>query len=178
MHPSAVRIFLNEARGLTEHAFVAFADLDRAVANLHGGGDRISPIFRALNQILSDVGRLSLIFWPVDRKAADRGRYLRDLIGLDEDNPLRSRELRNHLEHLDERIDAWSRGNNHALLDHNIGPIEWLHNSGFHPQEGLRHYDPWKKFYVFQGSEYEIGPLFDCLTILQGRVLEALDRLA
>jgi hypothetical protein len=59
---------------------------------------------------------ISKYFWPApirkgknitNSEALKRGEYLRDLIGLKDDSLLKERNLRNHLEHFDERLDYW-----------------------------------------------------------------------
>ncbi|WP_336979891.1 hypothetical protein [Altererythrobacter fulvus] len=54
-------------------------------------------------QVAANVSRL---FWPPRNIA--RGAHLRSLTGLPETHGLSDRSLRNHIEHLDERLDAWT----------------------------------------------------------------------
>src|SRR4051794_25987250 len=77
--------------------------------------------FKALDDFLHHAARASLYLWPAERNKPpkkekalaeyrarqQRGKHLREHLGLAEDDPLRQRELRDNLQHLDERIDEW-----------------------------------------------------------------------
>lgn len=75
-------------------------------------------LFKRLQNILHQAGCLSRYFFPVGQKVkplhAERGARLRDAFGIADDNPLADRNLRNALEHFDERLDAY-------LAQHQVG---------------------------------------------------------
>jgi len=55
----------------------------------------------------------------------ERGKQLRGLIGVDDNNLLSDRSFRNHFEHYDERVEEWFDGNDSvAYSDSRIDPIE------------------------------------------------------
>ena len=66
----------------------------------------------AIQSILVSTANISKILWPVRQQNKARGKYLRDLLGVDENNLLADRTFRNHFEHYDERIDEWFENNN------------------------------------------------------------------
>lgn len=86
--------------------------------------DLIPGIERRENVQVLDVFRLALhytasvsrMIWPSpwekdkDRalKARERGRYMIALLNLPDDHILRSRHLRNYIEHMDEWLDTWA----------------------------------------------------------------------
>lgn len=86
------------------------------VERLAGTRMQVQPgVERRENHSVFDCTRLALqfssnvsrIFWP-HSSSADRGKRLRTLTGLPERHPLADRKLRNHIEHMDERLDSWT----------------------------------------------------------------------
>jgi len=69
-----------------------------------------------VQEALTHVAALSRFFWPVRKSplAQARGKRLRATFGIEEGSPLQSRELRNALEHFDERLDEF-------LLEDHVG---------------------------------------------------------
>jgi hypothetical protein len=64
-------------------------------------------IFNAIRMGLHFAANVSRVFWPASAAAKARCAHLRHLTGLSKKHPLGDRELRNHVEHFDERIDLW-----------------------------------------------------------------------
>lgn len=64
-------------------------------------------IFDSLRLGLQFAANVSKIFWP-QSGAAVRGAHLRSLAELPDTHTLSTRTLRNHVEHMDERLDAWT----------------------------------------------------------------------
>lgn len=60
-------------------------------------------IFDSIRLALHIAAGISRVFWPSGNR--ERGERLRSLTGLSVDHFLAGRRLRNHIEHLDERID-------------------------------------------------------------------------
>jgi hypothetical protein len=67
--------------------------------------DRIET-WASIQSILIASGNVSKILWP-NKKYKSRGEKLRDLLNVNEDNPLFDRTFRNHFEHYDDRIERW-----------------------------------------------------------------------
>lgn len=68
----------------------------------------LGSVFDEIRFTLQASANVSKIFWPSSKSAAARGVKLRDLAGLPDSHPLSVRTLRNHMEHMDERIDDWT----------------------------------------------------------------------
>lgn len=64
-------------------------------------------VFDHIRLALQFSSNVSKIFWP-HRNAESRGARLRALTGLPERHSLSDRRLRNHIEHIDERLDDWT----------------------------------------------------------------------
>ena len=63
-------------------------------------------IFDRIRLGLQMAANVSRLFWSPRNSV--RGAHLRSLTGLPETHGLSDRTLRNHIEHLDERLDAWT----------------------------------------------------------------------
>ncbi len=64
-------------------------------------------ILNDLQNIIIHGAALSRYFWPVRMGHEKRGAHLRESLEISDDNPLHSRELRNAIEHFDERLDKY-----------------------------------------------------------------------
>lgn len=65
-------------------------------------------ILQALRMALHFSANVSKVFWPPDGTRKETAKELRDLCGIDDNHPLRNRTLRNHVEHIDERLEQWA----------------------------------------------------------------------
>jgi hypothetical protein len=76
----------------------------------HEGGRYKFPPQPALDELqniaLQGAG-MSRFFWPADKKYDKRGEILRKAFAVTEQSPLRSRDLRNRMEHYDEYLDDY-----------------------------------------------------------------------
>ena len=67
--------------------------------------------------------------------------------------------LRNHLEHFDERIDRWVlESERHNSVDMNIGPYG-RGPAGLPPGAELRWYDPETRTFYFRGEAFALEPI-------------------
>lgn len=60
-----------------------------------------------LQNIINHSGALSRYFWPSRRTHDARGAYLRKVLQVSDNSPLKSRTVRDHLEHFDEKLDIY-----------------------------------------------------------------------
>jgi hypothetical protein len=119
-----------------------------------------SELFRNIHSFLTHAAVVSKIFWPADRKKAERGEYLRTLFDLEDDHPLMSRSVRNDLDHFDERIDEWAlKSKGHNRLDHIIGPRNFVGGFFFEGGDTFRQYIPNEGVFMFRGNEIDIGKI-------------------
>ena len=107
-----LRVFQGQIASQCEFALKAAEDL----LNLQ------DPWYAAQN-LLGAVGNISKALWGVNPTAEKAREPLRDSLGVTEDCVLRVRNVRNHWEHLDERLDEWWRDSvTHNYIDRNIAP--------------------------------------------------------
>lgn len=69
----------------------------------------IAQVWHASNSILMSAAKISKCLSPLKTGDQDRGRELRAKLGIADSSPLYSRDVRNHFEHFDERIDVFAR---------------------------------------------------------------------
>jgi hypothetical protein len=111
---------------------------------------------------------------PVEVKPTEREQFrverataLRAALALPDDgHPLKSRKLRDHLEHFDERLDQWvltsARRN---FVQDTIGP--WGRAIvGIEESDCMRWYDPESKKFLFRGESVDLQALVSAIDTL------------
>ncbi|WP_019624492.1 hypothetical protein [Thioalkalivibrio thiocyanoxidans] len=80
-------------------------------------------ILNELQNMIVHAGALSRYFWPVRPDHKPRGKLLSKYFAMAEDSPLFNRDLRNAIEHFDERIDRYfSQGAVGYFFPEYVGP--------------------------------------------------------
>jgi hypothetical protein len=86
------------------------------------------PVFYLLGELqnlIVQAAALSRYFWPVRSAHKWRGEQLRRAFDVSNDSPLRSRDLRNAIEHFDERLDRFlENGLVGQVLPEYVGPSQ------------------------------------------------------
>jgi len=116
----------------------------------------------AIQSILVAAANVSRILWPQRKSSAARGKILRMLLNVDDRNLLSDRNLRNHFEHYDERIEKWFEKNCSAVyMDTRIDPFEsiWGHN----PANLHRVYNPMTQTLSFRGESVDLAAILKAL---------------
>jgi len=118
------------------------------------------PVFYLLGELqnlVSQCAALSRYFWPVRAAHAWRGKQLREVFGVSDESPLRSRDLRNDFEHFDEQLDLYlDREIVGYVLPEYVGPF---------PNEQQVPLHLFRAYYVDTGvfellsKRYDIAPL-------------------
>ncbi len=92
-----------------------------------------------------------------------RGKHLRALLGVDDDNLLSDRTFRNHFEHYDERIEDWVDSNNSAgYMDSRIDPFEPTPMTL--PPLFHRSYNPTSRMLSFRNESIDLAAVLAALT--------------
>ncbi|WP_337016407.1 hypothetical protein [Pantoea agglomerans] len=121
-----------------------------------------SEILGEMQNIIIQGAALSRYFWPVRESHASRGQYLRDALEIGEDSPLKNRDLRNAIEHFDERLDRYlSQGQFGIFVLDYVGPR--LVDNGIAGHTFRAFYMGEEKFKLLD-KEYELTPLLDEIT--------------
>lgn len=130
-----------------------------------------SEVYRGIHSFLTHVSNASRILWPgSDRREAresishyqerkrltsERADELRKELGLTSDHVLKSRKLRDHLEHFDERIAAWAgQSENRRFVTDSIGPQSIM--ADVDKEDIMRWFNPVDWTFVFRGESYNL----------------------
>ena len=132
-------------------------------------------VFRGIHSFLTHASNVSRILWPPgprkrneesqpeykarQRQAKERGLVLRAWLGIPNDkHSMKDRTLRDHLEHVDERLDDWqATSSRRMLLQDYIGPPDGI--EGIEPRDRMRSFDPKTRLFHFRGHRFNIQSL-------------------
>ena len=126
--------FISEIRLQSKIAMLSAERLQTANENLNN-----DDVWGSIQSILVSTGNISKILWPTYKRHAERGKALRLILKVENNNPLSERKFRNHFEHYDTRIEEWYDDNlgtayidlvmNPTLIGTSIGKIDRGYNS-------------------------------------------------
>lgn len=158
MENRLLTIYLLEVSKQCKFCTLAAANIDSALKNL---SDREASTWLWYNvqNLLISAANISKILWG-NKKTEELRKDLRDLLKIKDDSPLRSRDLRNHFEHFDDRISTWYQtSKNKNYIDTNIGPSNFI--GGFDESDFMRNYNTDENSVNFKGEKYYIQPLIE-----------------
>ena len=172
-------IYLHELITQCENAVAA---VERMNVLLTTQQNVASEFFREASDFLQHTSAASRLLWPPGgsdkarrERANARGGHLRNSLGIDGDHILRSRRLRDHLEHYDERIDDWAETSpNKNIVDNMIGPRSAIGGDAIKDTDIMRLYDPSTKKFVFRGKSFDIQELVSGVTDVHDRAVHRL----
>lgn len=114
-------------------------------------------VLTELQNLVVQAAALSRYFWPIRRAHEWRGAQLRAALKVSDESPLRSRDLRNAIEHFDEQLDRYLENTvaGHILPEY-VGPFE----EGVEvPVHVFRAYYVDIGVFELLGKRYEVEPL-------------------
>lgn len=130
-----------------------------------------SAMLGELQNIILQAAALSRYFWPVRQGHETRGSQLRTALDVADDNPLKNRDLRNEIEHFDEKLDAYlSDGLAGYIIPEFVGPLP--ENDGV-PTHIFRAYYLDVGLFEMLGKRYEVEPLANEILRIHDRLLVA-----
>jgi len=154
-------------KALAEMVFISEIVLQSKIAKLsakrlpttYDNFDRIE-VWCSIQSILVAAANVSKILWPPNKKYAARGKKLRELLNISNDNILHNRDLRNHFEHYDERIEDWFKGKSSAVYsDLEINPFKSIW--GNIPTNKHRSYNPLTKTLSFRNESFNLAAVLN-----------------
>lgn len=182
-------LYLQEIQAQCRMARSAFDSLSRwphahsPVQTIEEGALNTAAFFRDLHSMLTHVGVISKLIWPIKNRAntrEQRGAEVRAHLELPPaGHILHGRALRDDLEHFDERLDSWVHQKEICLQERKRVPDYWqdcIGPWGIPLQHGaeahnvMRHYDPDTKIFRFQGKPMNMPELDRAVKVLQHRV--------
>jgi len=115
-----------------------------------------------VQNLVNAAANISKLCWGSGGKAAARRAELRRSLNIAEDSPLRMTRMRNHWEHLDERIDEWWRtSSSRTYIDMSQVPQSMIR--GFAKKDCFRNLDESGRGRVltFWGETYDLVAIIE-----------------
>jgi hypothetical protein len=126
-----------------------------------------------LQNVIVQAAALSRYFWPARRGHEIRASQLRDALGVTESSPLKDRNLRNEIEHFDEKLDAYlADGISGYVVPELVAPLPGDNDIPCHI---FRAYYTAVAVFEMLGKRYEFQPLAEEVKRIHERLL-LLDR--
>jgi hypothetical protein len=130
-----------------------------------------SSMLCELQNIILQAAALSRYFWPVRKGHEARAEQLRAAFDVADNNPLKNRDLRNEIEHFDERLDAYiSDGIVGYIFPEFVGPLP---ESDGVPTHIFRAYYIDVGVFEMLAKRYEIEPIAHEILRVHDRLLLA-----
>jgi hypothetical protein len=130
---------------------------EKAAGRLFNTSDSVE-VWESIQSILVAAANVSKILWPVKNQNETRGKQLRELLDVSDDNLLSDRTIRNHFEHYDERIEEWIENSKSSVyMDSKIDPFDSTicgMKPFFH-----RSYNPTSKMLSFRGESFDLAAI-------------------
>jgi hypothetical protein len=114
-------------------------------------------VLNNLQNIVAQGAALSRYFWPARKGHEGRAGLLRSAFGITEESVLKSRDLRNAIEHFDETLDSYLAGGIVGyIIPQYVGPLS--QGDGV-PSHIFRAYYTDRSIFELLGKKYEIEPI-------------------
>lgn len=111
-----------------------------------------------LQNLLSAGANIAKLLWGRNPTIAEQRAPLRASLGIDDTSPLRQRDMRNHYEHIDERLDDWDKDSKrHNHVSKVVGPASAI--AGIDEIDLFRGFDPATATARFWGDTFDIQAL-------------------
>lgn len=165
MEKMVFRIFQNEIQKQCEYAINSAMYMNDSLNDLqkeHSG----EQLWYFAQNFLTSTANVSKLLWGSKEEIKGSRKPLRDSLQISDQSLVKSRAMRNHFEHYDERIESWaSSSQRRNYVDSNIGPRNMI--GGIDPSDFLRNFDTDLMAITFKGDTYEIQPIIDELVELR-----------
>lgn len=165
MNDMELRIFQSEVKKQCEFALTSIAYINDSLSNLEKDNAG-NQLWLFVQNFLVSTANVSKLLWGSKKQVSESRKPLRDSLGVEENSLIKSRELRNHFEHFDERIESWATSSKRKnFVDSNIGPSNFI--VGVDLEDFLRNFDTDAMAVTFKGDTFELQPIVDELVDLR-----------
>jgi hypothetical protein len=152
----ASMLYLTGSALASENSFAEF--LEKNAENIHETDPE--PPLNHLQNIIIQGAALSRYFWPTRSGYENRAKKLRDSLSIKDASPLKSRDLRNQMEHFDEHLDDYLKTTIAGqVVPHYIG-VNPGNNDGV-PLHLFRAYFINTGIFEILGKRYAIPPIME-----------------
>lgn len=153
MEKLLLRQLQREVERQCRFALLAFEDLNSSYAE-----DAGHRFWFSIQNLLTALGRISRLLWPPDDDDVERGRQLRESLGVEEDALLRSREIVEYFEQFEERLENWyASSESHRFFDSYTEPLDVL--AATKPGDRFRGFDTENEAILFHSEMYRLQPI-------------------
>lgn len=162
-----IHIFQRQVVNQCDFLIFAAHDINAAMSS-----DETAKVFYGVQNLLNAGANISKMLWGQGGRKEEARKPLRESIGIANDSPLRQVTMRNHFEHMDERIDRWaneSAGHNH--IDLIIGSKN-MFVMDTEDIDMFRWFNPETTDVFFWGDEFNLKALVDEATKILSKLRE------
>lgn len=148
-----LRQFQLEIERQCQFAMIALQDMDEASANSDG-----KLFWYSVQGFLVATAKVSRFLWPDNPRLPERGRTLRESLGVRDDSPLKDRTFIERFENYDDRLEEWHEtSSEHRFFDSYTEPLDVLAET--HMGDRFRGYNFEEEALLFGGEPYPIKPV-------------------
>ncbi|WP_414838586.1 hypothetical protein [Carnobacterium sp. TMP28] len=184
MEKNRERLFIDELKTQIEFALLSVKEVNKflTASDTEFPKDTTPFWFNAQNLIVYS-GNISKILWGVNSKnekineiRKKERKILRKKLGVSEESILKKRYLRNALEHIDEKLEDFTK-KPQMIMNKNFGPVKGMVQIGesiydVSKERNLRHYDQDEKMYYFYGESVNLEELYKGILQLDKNIKE------
>lgn len=161
MDPFKLNIFQAEVSKQVYFALRAVGDIRGAVNGIFADPSisTTDDVFYHVQAFLTATANVSKLLWAQKEGSYRRRRQpLRDSFAVDKTSPLYRRDMRNHYEHFDERIEVWWDGSlgNRIFIDFGVVPRTMYAGAVLQDRHIMRHLDPVSATLYFGGDVIDL----------------------
>lgn len=172
MEKNREKLFIDELKTQIEFALISVEEVNKFLTALDTGfPEDATPFWYYAQNLIVYSGNISKILWGVkgkDKKINEirenERKALRKQLDINEQSILKKRYLRNALEHIDEKLEEFTR-TPQMVLNKNFGPVRGMIQVGddiydISKEKNLRHYDQNEKMYYFYGNSVNLEEIY------------------
>lgn len=138
----------------------------RAAERLQDTSDKSDQVevWCSIQSILCAAGNISKILKPINKDNKARGEKLRQLLKIEDSNPLLDRTFRNHFEHYDDRIEEYFSNSSQGVY------IDLAMNPSISGRELNSHrgYNSFNNTLLFRGEVLDLKEILKALEEILG----------
>ncbi len=151
-----LRLFQQETLEQCSYILIAADQLNRRIST-----QSYDDVFwRELQTFVVSTANVSKLLWGQGERFAQQRKALRDSIKVEDSSPLKPTMMRNHFEHIDERLDKWwAESADHNIANRIVGPLHTI--AGLKDIELFRTYDPSTSTVRFWGDAYNLKEIVE-----------------
>jgi len=159
MDDRLIKLFQMEIKNQCEFALHSIESINKLMMPPLAKFDS-NQVWFYIQSFLNSTANVSKLLFGTKEKVSAARKPLRDSLNVSDDSIIKIRDMRNHFEHFDERIEKWNKTSvRHNFADQLIGPTDMI--PGLEQNDYFRHFDTSKKAIRFNGEEYLIQPIVD-----------------